>query len=392
VRWLRRRRAGRLASLGHDYDLGHRKYVEALEPAGIRWLTTKPFSAPPSEELARCLHTFAHVVERLNLGLRGQILDVGCGPGWLSELLARSGYRVTGIDISPDMIRIAEERVAAIPRPLSEGVEDPIAEFFAMPVRELPWTDRFDAAVLYDTLHHFDDEVETLRVILRSLVPGGLIYIEEGVRPPPGSEAERTLTDEMRRYGTLESPFDPEYLVDVLDSAGFENVIRYARVDELLDIGAGREAVARIKRRMRYPDLNTIVAARPVTVGGEEPDFRGRIDWAGAWEARDGVVVFFVAVTNEGRTFWPSAARFPYPRGAVMLGPYLEDTSRGRVELPRTGLPHALPPGESVGLGVVVPESALAGAEELTIDLVREGFAWFSELGSEPLVVPIPGR
>jgi hypothetical protein len=51
-----------------------------------------------------------------------------------------------------------------------------------------------------------------------------------------------------------------------------------------------------------------------------------------------------------------------------------------------------LPPGESLGLGVVVPETQLAGAKELTIDLVREGFAWFSELGSEPLVVPIPDR
>ena len=389
-RW--RRRAGRLESLGHDYDKGHRTYVESLEPAGIRWLRTKPFSAPPSEELARCLHTFAHLIERLNLGLRAQILDVGCGPGWLSELLARSGYRVTGIDISDDMVRIAEERIAAIPRPLSEGVEEPIAEFFAMPVRDLPWTDRFDAAVLYDTLHHFDDEVETLRVILRSLVPGGLVYIEEGVRPPPGSEAERTLTQEMRRYGTLESPFDPEYLVDVLERAGFENVIRYARIDELLDVDAGRQALALVRRRLRYPDLNTIVAARPLTVAGEEPDFRGRVEWAGAWEARDGVVVFFVAITNEGRSFWPSAARFPYPRGTVMLGPYVDDAARGRVELPRTALPHALPPGESLGLGVVVPEAELAGAKELTIDLVREGFAWFSELGSEPLVVPIPDR
>ena len=57
------------------------------------WLRTKPFSAPPNEELPRCLHTFAHIVQLMQLGLRSQVLDVGCGPGWLSEFLARYARR-----------------------------------------------------------------------------------------------------------------------------------------------------------------------------------------------------------------------------------------------------------------------------------------------------------
>ena len=60
-----------------------------------------------------------------------------------------------------------------------------------MPVLDLPWTARYDAAILYDAMHHFDDEVETLRVIRRTLVPGGRIYIHEGVRPQPGSQGEQ---------------------------------------------------------------------------------------------------------------------------------------------------------------------------------------------------------
>jgi SAM-dependent methyltransferase len=391
VKWPLRRKPGRLPSLGQDYDAGHRGYVEKVMEEGGLWLQTKPFSAPPNEELPRSLHTFAHIVERLELGLRAQVLDVGCGPGWMSELLARCGYWVTGIDISEDMVRIAEERIAKIPRPLAEGVEEPTAEFHAMPVRELPWTDRFDAAVFYDTLHHFDDEVETLRVILRSLVPGGRVYIEEGVRPSPGSEAEQALIEEMRRYGTLESPFDPEYLVEVLEQAGFVDIVRYARVDELFEIDAGKEALALLERRLRYPDLNTIVAARPVTVGGEGADFRGRLSWHGAWDSQNGNLIVYVEVANEGRSFWPSAGRFPYPHGVVMVGAYRLEDGR-RVELPRTPLPHAVSPGQSLAVGVVVPESALEGADAVTIDLVREGIAWFSELGSEPLVVPVPGR
>src|SRR5215211_2257942 len=193
---------GRLPSLGQDHATGHKAYVEQLTEGGRLWLRTKPFYAPPTEELTLRLRTFAHIVEQLGLGLRAQVLDVGCGPGWLSEFLARCGYWVTGIDISEDMVEIARERVAAIDQRIGDGIE-PVAEFHSMPVRELPWSDRFDAAILYDTMHHFDDELETLRAIHRSLVPGGRIYLEEGVRPPAGSEAERRLMAEMEEYGTL---------------------------------------------------------------------------------------------------------------------------------------------------------------------------------------------
>src|SRR5919202_4898412 len=140
-----RRSDGRLASLGHDFDRGHREYVERLPEGQRLWLWTKPFSAPPGYELRECLHTFAHIVEYLGLGVRAQILDVGCGPGWMSELLARCGYWVTGIDISEDMVEIARRRVERIPDQVADGL-DPLAEFHAMEVTELPWSDRFDAA------------------------------------------------------------------------------------------------------------------------------------------------------------------------------------------------------------------------------------------------------
>src|ERR671937_341008 len=181
---LRRSGNGRLESLGHDYDRGHREYVKQIPEGERLWLRTKPFSAPPNYELATCLRTFAHVVEHLGLGLRAQVLDAGCGPGWMSEFLARCGYWVTGVDISPDMVEIAGERVAAIPREVGEDIE-PLAEFHALRVREMPWSSRFDAAVLYDTMHHFDDELATLEVVRRTLVPGGQLFIHEGAKPPP---------------------------------------------------------------------------------------------------------------------------------------------------------------------------------------------------------------
>ena len=36
------------------------------------------------------------------------VLDLGCGPGFLSIVAATLGYQVTGIDSSPAMLRIAK--------------------------------------------------------------------------------------------------------------------------------------------------------------------------------------------------------------------------------------------------------------------------------------------
>jgi SAM-dependent methyltransferase len=393
---------GRLHDLGQDYEQGHLTYVEQLDPAARLWLRTKPFGAPPNEELAQCLRTFAHLVELLQLGLRAQVLDVGCGPGWLSEFLTRCGYWVTGVDISPDMVEIARERVAAIDGPVGEGVE-PLAEFHALPVREMPWTGRFDAAVLYDTMHHFDNELETLEVVRRTLVPGGQLYIHEGVKPPPGSEAERTLVAEMERYGTLESPFDPEYLVEVVEQAGFVAVRRLVEVDELLELDPAerRGFIGRLRARpagsnrvlaqaSRRPTFNIVHAFNPVPGGSEAAvDFLARLEvGAGGWSQVGDESRIRVEVTNVGRAFWPAGRWFPYPKGAVTVAPYVAGAEGGRErELVRAALPRSVSPGETVEVEVVVrAEDAATG--RVAVDLVREGLQWFSEGGSEPLVLP----
>jgi SAM-dependent methyltransferase len=395
VRWPLRRRAreGRLPSLGQDYGEAHRRYVERLGAGGELWLRTKPFSAPPGHELGECLRTFAHIVDRLALGLRSQVLDVGCGPGWLSEFLARCGYWVTGVDVSEDMVKVARDRVAAIQKPVGDGIEA-LAEFHAMPVRDMPWRQRFDAAILYDAMHHFDDEVKTLMVIRRSLVPGGRIFIHEGVRPGEGSEGERELIAEMEEYGTLESPFDPEYLVAVLREAGFTQVTRFAAVDELFDVSERALALERIATRLEHPAMNTVIAVNPVPAGVPEDGraFLARIEPSGTWKAtQDGQeLTLGISVTNAGRSFWPAGTAPSFPLGTVTVGPYLSREGGPRVELPRTALPRSLSPGESIGTEVRIPRAGVEGRHDVEIDLVREGIAWFADYGSRPLIVQFP--
>src|SRR5690348_2059676 len=42
------------------------------------------------------------------------VLDVGCGTGFLSLLLAQSGHRVTGIDVAENMLARARSKAAAL--------------------------------------------------------------------------------------------------------------------------------------------------------------------------------------------------------------------------------------------------------------------------------------
>jgi SAM-dependent methyltransferase len=393
VRWPRRRRpsGGRLPSLGQDYAEGHRRYVERLGPGRELWLRTKPFSAPPGYELAECLRTFAHIVERLDLDVRAQVLDVGCGPGWLSEFLARCGYWVTGVDVSEDMVKVARERIAAIDRPIGETM-DVAAEFHAMPILELPWTKRFDAAILYDAMHHLDDEVETLRVIRRALVPGGRIFIHEGIRPEPGSEGERQLITEMEEYGTLESPFDPQYLVAVLGEAGFTDVNRFAAVDELLDVSAREEEVRRVESLLTNPPMNTVIARAPVPVGfaPDGASFAARIETRGSGAVTPGgdEVSAPITIANTGRAYWPAGTQSFFPHGAVGLGAYVPLHDGRRSEFPRQALPRSVSPGESLDVDVRVPRASIEGRNDVEVDLVREGIAWFANYGSTPLRLP----
>jgi SAM-dependent methyltransferase len=381
-------RDGRLKSLGHDYDHGHRTYVEHVTAGDRLWLRTKPFSAPPSFELPKCFHTFAHLVDHLRLDVRAQVLDVGCGPGWVSEFLARCGYWVTGVDISGDMIEIARKRVADI----NEGAAalTPLAEFHAIPVREMPWRNRFEAAVLYDSLHHFDNELETLRVIRQALVPGGRIYIRDAVRPLPGSEGERGLREEMRRHGTLESPLGSRYLVSALRKAGFEQVTRFAEVDEFVDLGSLRQGMRMLelyaKQRMGRGVAQTVVAEAPLPPAlTRAENFAARIEQTSQGWAKNGDKLSIeLKIVNVGRSFWPCRPLDPPAHGVVTVGPYVLKPDGRRAELPRTPLPHDVPSGGSASVEVQLPLSALEGSGTVQVDLVREGLRWFRELGSQP--------
>ncbi len=51
-----------------------------------------------------------HIVELLNVNAKGHTgLDLACGSGYFTRAIKRNGYDVTGVDISPEMLTLAQE-------------------------------------------------------------------------------------------------------------------------------------------------------------------------------------------------------------------------------------------------------------------------------------------
>ena len=111
--------------------------------------------------------------EMVSLPPDARVLDVACGWGRHSIALARAGFAVTGLDLSETLLKRARRRAEAA----GVGVE-----WVRGDMRELPWTDRFDAVLsLYSSLGYFLSDEEDLRVLRaarNALRPGGFFVLE----------------------------------------------------------------------------------------------------------------------------------------------------------------------------------------------------------------------
>lgn len=113
-------------------------------------------------------------------GRRPAVLEVGCGPGYLSLELARAGFDVTGLDLSPHCTSVAEQFAAQDPFKVERGPLRYLAgDFFSDPSLQ---SESFDAIVFLGALHHFPDQAATLDRVRSLLRPDGLVLAHEPVR------------------------------------------------------------------------------------------------------------------------------------------------------------------------------------------------------------------
>jgi 2-polyprenyl-3-methyl-5-hydroxy-6-metoxy-1,4-benzoquinol methylase len=97
----------------------------------------------------------------------GNILDYGCGPGRISLLLARRGFRVRGIDPSPEMIAVAKQQFL-------DGLQ---VEFQCRPTIADQPTGFFDAITCSSVIEYVPDPEHLLRECLRVLRYNGVLII-----------------------------------------------------------------------------------------------------------------------------------------------------------------------------------------------------------------------
>lgn len=122
-----------------------------------------------------------------------KILDVGCGPGFLSYCLADEGYEVTGVDFSSQFIRAAKSKWGSTSH----------LQFLESTVTKLPFEEElFDAVVANCTIEHIVDVEEAMQEMTKVLKLGGLIFLTFPNLLSPARPLKRFFTLRHRpKYG-----------------------------------------------------------------------------------------------------------------------------------------------------------------------------------------------
>jgi SAM-dependent methyltransferase len=186
-----------------------------------------------------------------------EVLDAGCGVGYGAEMIARAGAsRVVGVDLAPEAIATASERVGEV------------ADFQVGDLQDLPFAEgSFDLVVCFEVLEHLEDPEPAITALKGVLRDGGLLIVSSpnrGVYPPGNPHHLHEFTVEELR--------------DAL-TARFANVVlmrQHPWLASLIDNGAltspGEEPVrASVARAGHAVDAWTYVVALASDGAIDEP-------------------------------------------------------------------------------------------------------------------------
>lgn len=102
----------------------------------------------------------------------GKVLDICCGPGWLSLELARRGQHVDAYDLSPEAIAVAKRMLAE--NPYKQGFGSVNYNLQDVTTVDLG-VERYDAVTGSSAFHHIHDLPAFMERIWRALKPGGIV-------------------------------------------------------------------------------------------------------------------------------------------------------------------------------------------------------------------------
>ncbi len=144
-------------------------------------------------------------------------LDLGCGTGIMLNHLSRRFRRVSGMDISQEMLA-GYDRTGAAP--------DARISLFRGDMTALPVaSDSVDLVLCRSALHHMDDEVRVLAEICRVLKPDGRVVVGEPANDNPLFRLARWFIRRRPSFGkthTIDRAYTRAQLRDMFDRAGLE--------------------------------------------------------------------------------------------------------------------------------------------------------------------------
>jgi len=397
-------------------------YVANMEPAHVAYLYEKPFTRmigtgpgrKHHELFYRELYQVVNLLQAMEVPVGGRILEVGSGPGWVTEILLGLGYEVDALEPSEDLIRIAKDRVTACIQH-HRFTHAMRVDFHCATLEDCPFPDNhFDGVFFHAALHHIIDEEKGLGHCVRVLKPGAVLGVSEASWTPGNRSFEDALEDEMTRFGTLENPFTIEYLDYLLAKTGFVDVTRYHSLNGLIPVEFENRT---IKEMAQYPayDSNTLTARKPdptryagPTTADPKADTRGKIEILETrFDAAPRKLSLMVRLTNVGQTAWINK---PGRAGCVGVGLYqwglgirdgrpiqpeqappskLEDhcfdMRWGREAPPRQCIAEFVRPGKELVMDLTYYLAEDYDREKpWFLDLVSEQYYWFAKCGTVP--------
>jgi SAM-dependent methyltransferase len=143
------------------------------------------------------------------------VLELGCGAGYFTQELARSGADIVAIDVSPELLEIARANCSA-----------PNVRYQIQNAHVLSFSEAvFDSVVGSSVLHHLEIE-EALREIYRVLKPMGTVYFTEPNMLNPQIAIQKNIPWIKRKLG--DSPDETAFvrwpLWRLLEQTGYREV------------------------------------------------------------------------------------------------------------------------------------------------------------------------